>query len=161
MVDMEISLINMKCLVNVKCLSNARTVTVTSHPIKLYTNCITLIPTLAFTALREVPMEHLQRVVVWQQGTLTLRTPGSTPFILLGLACALYMCSEKTNFFCNLPLTKNIKIDICDLPTLYSLVTKAAQKFYNHAHHLYIFRISNARSNNMEEIQLYRPARRL
>ena len=70
--------------------------------------------------------------------------------------CSFYACSEKTNFFCNIPLTKNIKIDTCDLPTLYSLVSKAAQKFYNHAYHLYIFRILNARSNNMEEIQLKR-----
>ena len=54
--------------------------TVTSQPIRLSTNFMTLIPTLTFTELRVVSMEHLQQVWHASRERLPLRTPGSAPF---------------------------------------------------------------------------------
>ena len=53
--------------------------TVTTQPIRLSTNFMTLIPTLAFTELRVVSMEHLQRVWHASRERLPFRTPGSVP----------------------------------------------------------------------------------
>ena len=61
--------------------------TVTSQPIRLPTNFMTLIPSLTFTELWVVSMEHLQRVWLASRERLPLRTPGSAP--LRGLANAL------------------------------------------------------------------------
>ena len=48
---------------------------------------MTLIPTLTFTELRVVSIEHLQRVWHASRERLPFRTPGSAPF--LGLAYTL------------------------------------------------------------------------
>ena len=60
----------------------------TSLPIRLSTNFMTFIPSLTFTELWVVSMEHLQRVWLASRERLPLRTPGSVPFYG-GLACAL------------------------------------------------------------------------
>ena len=62
--------------------------TVTSQPIRLSTNFMTLIPTLTFTELWVVFMEHLQRMWHASRERLLFRTPGSAPPPILGLACA-------------------------------------------------------------------------
>ena len=54
-------------------------ITVTSHLIKISTNFMTLIPSLTFTELRVVSMEHLQRVLQASRERLPFRTPGSAP----------------------------------------------------------------------------------
>ena len=59
----------------------------TSQPIRLTTNFMTFIPSLTFTELWVVSMEHLQRVVASQQGTLTLPDTWFRP-PFLGLAFA-------------------------------------------------------------------------
>ena len=59
--------------------------TVTSQLIRLFTNFMTLIPSLSFTELWVVSMEHLQRVWLASKERLPFRTPVSVPF--LGLAC--------------------------------------------------------------------------
>ena len=53
--------------------------TVTSLPIRLSTNFMTLIPSLTFTELWVVSMEHLQRVWLASRERLPFRTPGSVP----------------------------------------------------------------------------------
>ena len=60
--------------------------TVTSLPIRLSTNSMTFIPSLTFTELWVVSMEHLQRVWLASRERLPFRTPGSVP--ILGLASA-------------------------------------------------------------------------
>ena len=62
--------------------------TVTSLPIRLSTNFMTFIPSLTFTELWVVSMEHLQRVWLASRERLPLRTPGSVP-LFGGLAFAL------------------------------------------------------------------------
>ena len=51
--------------------------TVTSLPIRLSTNFMTFIPSLTFTELWVVSMEHLQRVWLASRERLPFRTPGS------------------------------------------------------------------------------------
>ena len=58
--------------------------TVTSRPIRLSTNFRTLIPTLIFTELWVVSMEHLQWVWHANRKRLPFQTPGSVPPPLLG-----------------------------------------------------------------------------
>ena len=58
--------------------------TVTSLPIRLSTNFMTFIPSLTFTELWVVSMEHMQRVWLASRERLPFRTPGSVPH--LGLA---------------------------------------------------------------------------
>ena len=53
--------------------------TVTSLPIRLSTNFMTFIPSLTFTELWVVSMEHLQRVWLANRERLPFRTPGSVP----------------------------------------------------------------------------------
>ena len=53
--------------------------TVTSLPIRLSTNFMTFIPSLTFTELWVVSMEHLQRVWLASRERLPFRTPGSVP----------------------------------------------------------------------------------
>ena len=53
--------------------------TVTSPPIRLSTNFMTFIPSLIFTELWVVSMEHLQRVWLASRERLPFRTPGSVP----------------------------------------------------------------------------------
>ena len=55
--------------------------TVTSRPIRLPTNFMTLIPSLTFTELWVVFMEHLQRVWHASRERLPFRTPGSVLFL--------------------------------------------------------------------------------
>ena len=55
-------------------------------PIRLSTNFITFIPSLTFTELWVVSMEHMQRVWLASRERLPFRTPGSVP--QLGLANA-------------------------------------------------------------------------
>ena len=54
-------------------------VTVTSKPIRLSTNSMTLIQGLTFTELRLFSMEHLQRVWLASRERLPFRTPSSVP----------------------------------------------------------------------------------
>ena len=61
--------------------------TVTSQPIRHSTNFMTFIPSLTFTELWVVSIEHLQRVWIASRERLPFRTPGSAP-PFLGLACA-------------------------------------------------------------------------
>ena len=65
-------------LTNVKWHSDPRP-TVTSLPIRLSTNFMTFIPSLTFTELWVVSMEHLQRVWLASRERLPFRTPGSVP----------------------------------------------------------------------------------
>ena len=60
--------------------------TVTSLPIRLSTNFMTFIPSLTFTELWVVSMEHIQRAWLASRERLPFRTPGSVPN--LGLANA-------------------------------------------------------------------------
>ena len=53
--------------------------TVTSLPIRLSTNFMTFIPSLTFTELWVVSMEHLQRVWLASRERLPFRTPSSVP----------------------------------------------------------------------------------
>ena len=53
--------------------------TVTSLPIGLSTNFMTFIPSLTFTELWVVSMEHLQRVWLASRERLPFRRPGSVP----------------------------------------------------------------------------------
>ena len=53
--------------------------TVTSLPIRLSTNSMTFLPSLTFTELRVVSMEHLQRVWLASRERLPFRTTGSVP----------------------------------------------------------------------------------
>ena len=82
-VDMGILLSRMsRPLRNFKCHSDPWPVDVTSQPIRLSANFMTLIPSLTFTELRVVSMERLQRGVASRQGTVqrfAFRTPGTVP----------------------------------------------------------------------------------
>ena len=60
--------------------------TVTSLPIRLSINFMTFIPSLTFTELWVVSMEHMQRVWLASRERLPFRTPGSVPHF--GLANA-------------------------------------------------------------------------
>ena len=51
----------------------------TSQPIRLSTNIMTLKPSLTFTELRVASMEYLQRVCYASRERLPFRTPGSFP----------------------------------------------------------------------------------
>ena len=53
---------------------------VTSQLTRLLTNIMTLIPSLTFTELRVLSMEHLQRVWHANRKLLPFRTPGFVPF---------------------------------------------------------------------------------
>ena len=53
--------------------------TVTNLPIRLSTNFMTFIPSLTFTELWVVSMEHLQLVWLASRERLPFRTPGSVP----------------------------------------------------------------------------------
>ena len=53
--------------------------TVTSLPIRLSTNFMTFIPSLTFTELWVVSMEHLQRMWLASRERLPFGTPGSVP----------------------------------------------------------------------------------
>ena len=85
MIDTGILFSNMNPLTNVKWHSDPWP-TVTSQPIRLSTNFMTFIPSLTFTELWVVSMEHLQRLWLASRERLPLRTPGSVP--LFWLACA-------------------------------------------------------------------------
>ena len=61
------------------CFTLPSSTTVTSQPIRLSTNFMTLIPTLTFTELRVVSIEHLQRGWHASRERLPFRTPGSVP----------------------------------------------------------------------------------
>ena len=67
-------------LTNVKWHSCPRPVTVNFQPIRLFTNYMTLIPSLTFTKIRMVSVEHLQRM--WHANTkrLPFWTPESVHF---------------------------------------------------------------------------------
>ena len=67
-------------LKNVEWHSDPRPATVTSIPIRLYTNFMTLIPSLTFDQFQVVSMEHLQRMWHAIRERLPLCTPGSVPF---------------------------------------------------------------------------------
>ena len=71
-------------LTNVKCHSDPRPNTMTSQSITLFTNSMTLIPSLTFTELRVASMEDLQWVWHASRERLPFRTPGSVPFWGLG-----------------------------------------------------------------------------
>ena len=66
-------------LTNVYWHSDAWAVTVTSQPIRLSTNFMTLIPNLTFTEWRVVPINHLQRVWHARRERLPFWTLGSVP----------------------------------------------------------------------------------
>ena len=59
--------------------SDPRPVEVTSQPIILSTDFMTLIPDLTLTELRVVTIEHFQRVWIANREGLPFRTPGSVP----------------------------------------------------------------------------------
>ena len=65
---------------NVKWHSDPRPVKVTSSPIRLFTNSMTLIPSLTFAELWVVSMDHLQRVWYASRERLPFRTPCYVPF---------------------------------------------------------------------------------
>ena len=75
-------------LTNVKWLSDPWP-TVTSQPIRLSTNFMTLIPSLTFTELWVVSIEHLQRVWHASRERLPFRTPGSVPLF------GTFVCSNS------------------------------------------------------------------
>ena len=66
-------------LTNVRWYSDPWPVTVTSQPIRLSSNFMTLIPGLTFIEIRVVSMEHLQRVWLASRERLPSPTPGSFP----------------------------------------------------------------------------------
>ena len=76
--------------------------TVTFQPIRLSTNFMTFIPSLTFTELWVVSMEHLQRVWLARMECLPFRTPGSVPL------------------FWNLLVFQLLRPDSPNLPCLYS-----------------------------------------
>ena len=69
-------------------------VTVTSEPIRLSTNFITLMPGLTFTELRVISMYNLQWVWLASRECLPFWTPGSVP--LLG-TCLYSHCWDQFN----------------------------------------------------------------
>ena len=81
--------------------------TVTSPPIRLSTNFMTFIPSLTFTELWVVSMEHLQRVWLASRERLPLRTPGSVP-LFGGLACALIVETSFPRLYTNLMTVPNL-----------------------------------------------------
>ena len=81
--------------------------TVTSLPIRLSTNFMTFIPSLTFTELWVVSMEHLQRVWLASRERLPLRTPGSVP-LFGGLACALIVETSFPRLYTNLMTVPNL-----------------------------------------------------
>ena len=72
--------------------------TVTSQPIRLSTNSMTLIPSLTLTKLWVVSMEHLQRVWLASRERLPFRTPGSVPLFGTCLCCN---CWDQIPRICN------------------------------------------------------------
>ena len=62
---------------------------------------MTFIPSLTFTELWVVSMEHLQRVWLASRERLPLRTPGSVP-LFGGLACALIVETSFPRLYTNL-----------------------------------------------------------
>ena len=104
-IDMKILFSNMKDppLMNVKCHSDSHKFTVTFQPIRMFTNFMTLIPSLTITELRVVYIWHLQRVLDASRERLPFQTPGSVPF--WGLT---YVLIVETNFTQNLPCLLSI-----------------------------------------------------
>ena len=94
MVNMGILFSNMKSPSH-ECWS----VTVTSQPIRLSTNFMSLIPSLTFTELRVVSMEHLQRMWLANRERIPFRTPGSIP--LLG-TCLCSNCWDQIYRICRI-----------------------------------------------------------
>ena len=84
-------------LTNVKWHSDPRP-TVTSQTIRLSTNFMTFIPSLTFTELWVVSMEHLQRVWLASRERLPFRTPGSVP--LFGI-CLSSNCWDQIPRTCH------------------------------------------------------------
>ena len=72
--------------------------TATSQPITLSTNFMTFIPSLTFTELWVVSMEHLQRVWLASRERLPFRTPGSVP--LFG-TCLCSNCRDQIPRTCH------------------------------------------------------------
>ena len=70
------------------------------QPILLFTNIMTLIPSLNSTELRVVSIEHLQRLWHANRERLPFRTPGSVPF--LGYAYAPHVATSFWNLPCRL-----------------------------------------------------------
>ena len=87
-------------LTNVKWHSDSWPVTVTSKPIRIFSNFMTVKPSLTFIELRVVSMEHLQRMWNAIRERLPLRTPGSAP--LLG-TCLCSNCWLYSNFHLEYP----------------------------------------------------------
>ena len=81
-------------------------VTVTSQPIRLSTNSVTLIPSFIFIELRVVSMEHLQRLWHASRERIPFRTPGSVP--LFG-ACVCSNCWDQFSWTCRLFSTFHLK----------------------------------------------------
>ena len=72
--------------------------TVTSQPIRLSINFMTLIPSLTFTELWVVSMEHLQRVLHASRERLPFRTPGS---VTLFGTCLYSNCCDQIPQTCH------------------------------------------------------------
>ena len=72
-------------LTNIKWHSDPWPGTVTSEPIRLFTNSMTLIPSLIFSEKRLVFMKHVQRVWHASRRTLILSNTWSPPFFETGL----------------------------------------------------------------------------
>ena len=70
----------------------------TSQPIRLSTNFMTLIPSMTLTELWVVSMEHLQRLWHASRGRLPFQTPGSVP--LFG-TCLCSNCWDKIPRTCH------------------------------------------------------------
>ena len=85
--------------------SDPRPVTMTSQPIRFFTNFMTWIPSLTFTESRVVSMEHLQRVWHVSRKRLSFRTPGSVPFwdLLIPLLFSRTCRSFSRLFILNIP----------------------------------------------------------
>ena len=71
--------------------------TVTSQPIRISTNFMTLMPTLTFTELWVVSIEHLQRVWHASRGHLPFRTFGNIP-LFWDLLVLQLLRTDSSNF---------------------------------------------------------------
>ena len=83
--------------------------TVTTQPIRLSINFMTLIPNLTFTELWVVSMEHSQREWHASRDCLPFRTPGSVPYFGTYLRSNCWdkiprTCHVLTRLFCWIPL---------------------------------------------------------
>ena len=111
-------------LTNVKWLFDPRLI-VTSQPIRLSTNFMTLIPSLSFTELWVVFMKNFATGVACQQGTLTI--PGSVPLFwdLLVLQCLKPYSSPclYSTFYLEYPLVFSVICFKCNNDGLCSFVS--------------------------------------